>query len=95
MNLRKIAEGQNCFARLPTICNFDSATVVLAHIRRGSVAGVGQKPSDLCALPLCSACHDAFDGRGKISMSRAQIDADVLRGLCQWLAYLDAEGVIK
>lgn len=90
-NLRKLAEGQSCYARLPTICNFDRATVVLAHIRRGNVAGIGQKPSDLCALPLCDACHAVFDGRMKTHMSRAQIDADVLRGLCQWLAFVDAE----
>jgi len=87
-SLREIARGQPCYGRLPG-CTNDPATVVLAHIRRGNIAGIGEKPADIAALPLCAACHDVFDGRVMIpNYPRREIDADILRGLAQWLSYL-------
>lgn len=94
MNLRKLAEGKPCYGRLINVCNHDSSTVVLAHIRRGNIAGMGQKPCDIAALPLCERCHAAFDGRLKTPYSRTEIDADILRGLAQWLAWLEVNEVI-
>ncbi len=94
MNLRDMARGMPCYFRLIG-CKGGGETVVLCHIRRGNVAGVGQKPSDLCALPGCDHCHGIYDGRTKSPHSRAQLDADALRGLCQWLSRLEKEGVIR
>lgn len=90
-DLRNLARGQECYLRLPFHCNGNSETVVLAHIRRGGIAGAGQKPCDSAAMPMCSACHDVFDGRVKTTIQRTVIDAEALRGLVQWLAYLDSE----
>ncbi|MCB7129981.1 MAG: DUF1364 family protein, partial [Candidatus Brocadiales bacterium] len=39
-DLREFAEGKECQLRLIGICNFDPATTVLAHVRRGGVAGM-------------------------------------------------------
>jgi len=63
VNLRNLAKFKECQIRIPGVCNRDPATTVLAHNRRGGVAGVGQKPPDLCASWSCSACHDVVDGR--------------------------------
>lgn len=94
MNLRDRARGQTCYIRFHG-CSHDPDKTCLAHIRRGNVAGVGQKPSDLCALPLDQHCHDIVDGRKDIGLTRAEIDAELLRGLVQWLAWLDKNGKIK
>lgn len=94
LDLRKLARGQDCYGRIVNVCNHDNSTVVLAHIRRGGIAGIGQKPSDFAALPLCDQCHAAFDGRIKTPYARSEIDADILRGLVQWLAWLEKNEVI-
>ncbi len=64
-SLRKSARGQQCHLRLPGICNGDPETTVLAHIRRGGVAGMGQKPPDVCAVFACNNCHDYMDHRSR------------------------------
>ncbi len=46
MSLRKEAKGRGCMVRLPNICNFNSETVVLAHVRIAGVSG----SDDLSAL---------------------------------------------
>lgn len=91
MNLRKLARGQQCYLRLIPHCNGNPETVVLAHIRRGGIAGVGQKPCDFAAMPMCSDCHSVFDGRTKTAIQRTVIDAEALRGLVQWLSFVNEE----
>jgi hypothetical protein len=89
-DLRKMAHGQECYLRLPMHCNGNPETVVLAHIRRGGIAGVGQKPCDYAAMPMCSGCHDVFDGRAPTPLQKTLIDAEALRGLVQWLSKVEA-----
>ena len=85
-DLRKLARGQDCQVRLPG-CLFGSETVVLAHVRRGGTAGVGQKPPDLCAVYACARCHDIIDQRKHIAnLTREDIDVAVLAALCRTLA---------
>jgi hypothetical protein len=43
MNLRKAARGRGCMIRLPGICNHNSETTVLAHVRLAGVSGMGIK----------------------------------------------------
>lgn len=95
-DLRKLAQGKNCMLRLPG-CRPGpgNETVVLCHLRRGGIAGVGQKPCDLAAIPMCHQCHGVYDGQIKSTHSRAQLDADALRGLCQWLSWLTNNEVIE
>lgn len=91
MNLRKLAQGQSCQVRLPG-CLFGSETVVLAHVRRGGTAGVGQKPPDLCGVYACANCHDLIDSRKFIAnLSKAEIDVYILGGLCRTLAIVSKE----
>lgn len=93
MNLRKAARGRACQVRLP-ICNADSETTVLAHIRRSGVAGMGQKPPDTCAVLACSACHDAIDGRGYCPVSRPELDSYILEAMCRTHAIWSKEGLL-
>ena len=51
--------------RIPGICNFNSETTVLAHIRMAGITGAGQKAPDQLGAWACSACHDYIDGRRK------------------------------
>ena len=84
INLRDFARGKDCQLRQPGVCNFDPETTGLAHVRRGGVAGVGQKPPDLCGIHSCSRCHDALDGRAGPQYEVS--DADVLEALNRTLA---------
>lgn len=79
---------------LPGICNHDPETTVLAHVRRGHVAGMGQKPADLIAVYACSACHDAIDVRADSGIPRGELDGYVLEALCRQLAEYAREGVV-
>lgn len=47
----------------PGVCNGNSETSVLAHIRLAGLCGTGIKPPDLIATIACSACHDEIDRR--------------------------------
>ena len=91
MNLRNLANGQQCQLRFPG-CRGRSETVVLCHVRRGGVAGIGQKPPDLCGVYGCAACHDVMDGRVMLpNLSRVEIDQQVLLALCRTLAIVSKE----
>ena len=58
--LRNSAKGELCTFAIPGICNHDTGTVVLCHIR-DDVAGKGTKANDFSAAFGCSACHEAID----------------------------------
>ena len=96
-NLRKEARGRECQVRAPGVCNRNPETTVLAHIRRGGVAGMGQKPPDVCAVLACSDCHDLVDGRRPpkgVAWTAEDIDGFILNGLCRTLAIWDKEGLL-
>lgn len=91
--LRQFANGKPCMVRLVGICNRDSTTTVLAHIRRANVAGIGQKPPDTCAVWACSACHDIIDVRTR-NNRLGEIEGDLLDALVRQLAWYDKHEVI-
>jgi hypothetical protein len=91
VNLRKLAKGQDCQARLPG-CLVSPDTVVLAHIRRANVAGMGQKPPDLCGVYACANCHNLIDGRQHLAnFSRLELDQMILYAMCRTLAIVQRE----
>lgn len=89
--LRQSAKGQPCTLQLPEICNHNCETTVLAHIRLGFNAGMGQKPNDLHALFACSDCHNVIDGRAKGEFEYK----DILRGHLRTLDIWQKMGLIK
>lgn len=65
--IRKSAKGKPCTARVPSVCNSNNETTVLAHIDTKS-KGMGVKSDDLFSAYMCSACHDWYDGHHNESM---------------------------
>jgi hypothetical protein len=95
MSLRKEAKGRGCMVRLPGICNFNSETVVLAHIRLQGVSGMGMKSPDLIGAWACSACHDELDGRTRKSgLSRDALRLAHYDGMVRTICQLDKEGLV-
>lgn len=55
--------------RLPCVtCNRGNSQA--AHIRKGSGAGIGQKPDDSRVVPLCDKCHHTQHNKGEITFWR-------------------------
>jgi hypothetical protein len=94
MNLRKQAKGRGCTVRLPSICNHNSETVVLAHIRMPSISGMGLKADDLLGAWACSACHDAIDRRAHTDLDRDYVRLAHLEGMVRTIAQLRAEDIV-
>ena len=81
--------------RLPGICNFNSETVVLAHIRLAGVSGMGMKSPDLLGAWACNACHDELDGRThKSGLSRDELRLAHYDGMARTIVQLDKEGLV-
>ena len=81
--------------RLPGICNFNSETVVLAHIRLAGVSGMGMKSPDLIGAWACSACHDELDGRThKSGLSHDELRLAHFEGMARTIAQLEKEGLV-
>ena len=95
MNLRKEAKGRGCMVRIFGICNHNSETVVLAHIRIAGVSGMGMKSPDLIGAWACSACHDELDGRTRKSgMTRDELRLAHYDGMARTIMQLHKEGLV-
>jgi hypothetical protein len=87
--LRNHARGQACTLRLGNCASPE--TVVFAHLRRFSIAGMGQKPDDLIGVYACATCHDALDRRRGDNVG----DGEILRALVETLLRRRADGLIS
>ena len=88
---RKSARGQDCMIRIPGVCNYDSATTVLAHINGG---GMGTKTQDQEGAFCCSSCHDAIDGRVRTGYSREELKLMHLEGAIRTRDYWRSVGLL-
>jgi hypothetical protein len=92
-DLRKEARGRECMVRIPGVCNGDPATTVLAHLNGG---GMGMKRPDTSGAWVCSACHDAVDGRTVHDpYSWEELSEMHLQGVIRTQEQLIREGKIK
>ena len=92
-NLRKEAQGRECMIRIPSVCNGDPATTVLAHLNGG---GMGMKRPDTSAAWACSSCHDVVDGRdGSHMYSSDEVELMFLEGVIRTQEQLIREDKIK
>jgi hypothetical protein len=80
--------------RLPGICNHNSETVVLAHVRLPGVSGMGIKAHDLLGAWACSACHDAIDRRAHTDLDRDYVRLAHLEGMVRTINQLVKEDKI-
>ena len=90
--LRKSARDQSCQVRIPGYCNFDSSTVVLAHLNGG---GMGAKRPDWQGAFFCSACHDVIDGRVKSMWKKGEIRLWHLEGVIRTQEIWFADGLLE
>ena len=89
--LTKSARGMGCQVRLPGICNFNPETTVLAHL---GGAGMGMKSLDIHGAFCCSSCHDAYDGRTKVGISRDEIKMYFYDGMVRTQNYWIKNGFL-
>lgn len=94
MNLRKKARGRGCMVRIPGVCNHNSETVVLAHVRLTGVSGMSMKAPDIIGAWACSSCHDAVDRRNHTDLERDYVRLMHLEGMARTLAQLNREGLL-
>ena len=80
--------------RLAGICNHNSETTVLAHVRLAGVSGIGIKADDALGSWSCSACHDAVDRRSHTDLERDYVRLAHLEGVIRTIAVLRREGVL-
>ena len=93
-DLRKAARGRECQVRIPGVCNGNSETSVLAHIRLAGLCGTGIKPPDLIATIACSDCHDEIDRRTHF-VDAGYAKECALEGMARTQVIWLKEGVIK
>ncbi len=93
-DLRKEARGRGCMIRLPGICNHNSETVVLAHVRMTGISGMGIKADDLLGAWACSSCHDASDRRSHTDLDRDYVRLAHLEGVIRTIAQLRKENIV-
>lgn len=94
--IRQSARGERCTLRLPGICNHDTRTTVLAHLRDLSPSGgMGTKPSDVNAVYACSDCHDVIDGRRQTEMTPHELGFEEGRALCETILRLADKGLLE
>ena len=95
MSLRKEAKGRGCTVRIPSVCNFNRETTVLAHIRIAGVSGMGLKAPDLLGAWCCSACHAEVDGQTHTSgLTRDELRLALYDGMARTIMQLHKEGLI-
>ena len=74
-NLRKRMEHLAFVRQLPCVACGKAAPSEAAHVRTGTDSGVGVKPGDRYAVPLCNACHAKQHRVGELTFwSRLRID---------------------
>ena len=56
-NLRRRMQHLAFVRQLPCVACGKAASSDAAHVRTGTDGGVGRKPSDRYAVPLCTTCH--------------------------------------
>lgn len=91
--IRESARGKDCQVRLAGICNHNSSTVILAHIRLNT--GIGKKASDLLASYCCASCHDEVDRRTRKIASLDMVKVAFYEGVFRTQQMMLDDGLVK
>ena len=67
LNFRKRVQHLAFIRQLPCVACGKAAPSDAAHVRTGTDGGVGMKPADRYAVPLCTACHAKQHRVGELS----------------------------
>ena len=91
-DLRDYARDKPCMVRSP-ICNGDTQTTVLAHVRQIGISGMGLKAPDLLGAWACSECHRYVDQL--VHGGRADRDLLMLKAVMRTQAQLIKDEVVR
>ena len=90
------ARGMECQIRIPGICNGNPESVVWCHANgSASGKGIGAKSHDALGAYGCQACHDVYDRRAGVRMSRLEVENAFYEGHQRSLLLLFAKGLVK
>ena len=97
--LRKSAHAEGCTMNVAGVCNYDPATVILAHFRWLGDCGEAFKPTDLQAGYACSECNRWTDSPTPVETAeREKYEADrnfyALRAMVRTQIRMVAKGLI-
>src|SRR5215467_2677145 len=74
-DLRRRLQHLTFVRQLPCVACGEAAPSEAAHVRTGTDGGVGVKPGDRYAVPLCAACHTKQHRIGELTFwSALRID---------------------
>jgi hypothetical protein len=94
--LTKLARGSECMVRIPSVCNFDSSTTVLAHLNMVGISGRGIKSPSLLGAHACSECHRCIDSNGSThGLERDYVRLAFFEGMARTQYLLSKLGKIK
>lgn len=94
-DLRKLARGQPCMIRVPTVCNGNPDTTVLCHVRILGISGMGFKAPDVLATFGCSDCHAVCDGQQKSDFGPGERRLMLLEGMARTQNWLFDHGYLR
>lgn len=94
-DLRKLAKGQPCLIRCPTVCSGNLEHTVGCHVRMIGLSGGGQKAPDLFIAFGCHACHLVVDGQQKSIYSYAERRLMLVEGMMRTQAWLVEQGYVR
>ncbi len=92
--LTELARGKECMVRMPSICNFNPETTILAHIRMAGLTGGAQKAPDQLGAWCCSSCHDEADRRTR-KLGKSVAELCFYEGIFRTQYELIKKGLIK
>ena len=91
--LRASAKGEECTLNIAGVCNYNSETVILAHLPDES-HGMSRKSDDISACFACDNCHSVIDGRVTFDMSKAEKEWYMRRGQTRTLRKFIEKGLV-
>jgi hypothetical protein len=71
-HLRRRQQHLTFVRQLPCVACGKAAPSEAAHVRTGTAGGIGAKPGDRYAVPLCTACHARQHRIGELSFWSAR-----------------------
>ena len=96
--LRKSAREQECMIRIPSVCNFNNETTVLAHLNgsgTGTKYGNSSEAGNLLGAFACSDCHDLVDHRRRSVYSNDAIHLMHLEGMVRTIKWWIDHGYLE
>ena len=87
------SRGQPCTLEITGACLGGTETTIPAHVR-DETFGMAQKADDISVVDACKGCHDVFDGRTHMPLTKDEWLFYALRGLQRTLRNRVERGIL-